>query len=190
MKLNQSISEQFFRKIDNLVFDMQQQKVGIKQPDGIATYVPTAEVSINPIIEFAISIPAFAVRTPVDNLKEGDILALSDGLAFFVSKERSTITTIDAAGNEKRKRPVKNVLLGGDSVLAVTNLFGNMEASAGGMNPMMMLALLGDDSEIDPLMLMFMSGGMGQTDNNNNPLGMLPLLMLLRDRKGSKGPFG
>jgi hypothetical protein len=180
-----SIKDSFFREVKNVAFDITSGKLGVTSKDGISVYTKDG-VSVNPITDMGVSLPAFAMRVPVADLKEGDIL-IGNGdpvffKEFFVDSKDNNITTgyktVSLNGAIQEVGVVTNMFFGKNTVLAVKNMFG--ESTSGDMNPMMMLAMsgmLGGDSssKIDPMMLMLMSGGMG----GGNTGGMNPMMLAL-----------
>lgn len=179
-----NLKDSFFRELKNIAFDLQSGKLGVITKDGISVYSGDG-VSVNPITDMGFTIPAFAMRVAVGDLKEGDILITNGDPVFFKEfikdkdgKNTSGYKTVSLNGTVQEVGNVTNLFFGKNSVLAVKNVFG--EGNSDGMNPMMMLALtgaLGDgNSKIDPIMLMAMSGGFGGSSGSMNPM-MLALLL-------------
>lgn len=174
-----SMMQGFFRKLDNVALDMQTGKLGVKTPTGIVVATDDG-VSVNPITEMGFTIPAFAMRVPVDQLQRGDILIGAGQPSFFRegSKVGYLTTTLDGVFQETGI--VSNMLFGKNTVLAVKNLFGD-NAQEGGMNPMFMAMALGDDkgdgSGFDFKKMMMMQMLMGQSGGGAS--GMNPLMMAL-----------
>lgn len=174
-----SMMQSMFRKLDNVALDMQTGKLGVKTPTGIVVATDDG-VSVNPITEMGFTIPAFAMRVPVDQLKKGDILIGAGQPSFFRegSKVGYLTTTLDGVFQETGI--VSNMLFGKNTVLAVKNLFGDGDQE-GGINPMMMTAFMGDDkgdgSGFDFKKMMMMQMMMGQSGGGAN--GMNPMLMAM-----------
>jgi hypothetical protein len=179
-----SIKDSFFREVKNVAFDITSGKLGVTSKDGISVYTKDG-VSVNPITDMGVALPAFAMRVPVADLKEGDILIGNGDPVFFKefyvdSKDHTTgYKTVSLNGAIQEVGVVTNMFFGKNTVLAVKNMFG--ESASGSIDPMMMLAMsgmLGDDSnsKIDPMMLMLMSGGMG---GGNAGGGMNPMMLAL-----------
>lgn len=179
-----SIKDSFFREVKNVAFDITSGKLGVTSKDGISVYTKEG-VSVNPITDMGVTLPAFAMRVPVADLKEGDILIGNGDPVFFKdfyvdSKDQTTgYQTVTLDGRIQEVGVVTNMFFGKNTVLAVKNMFS--ETTSGTMNPMMLMAMsgmLGGDSggKIDPMMLMLMSGGMGESAGGMNPM-MLALLM-------------
>lgn len=174
-----SMMQSMFRKLDNVALDMQTGKLGVKTPTGIVVATDDG-VSVNPITEMGFTIPAFAMRVPVDQLQRGDILIGASQPSFFRegSKVGYLTTTLDGVFQETGI--VSNMLFGKNTVLAVKNLFGDNDQE-GGMNPMFMMAMMGDDkgdgSGFDFKKMMMMQMMMGQSGGGAK--GMNPIMMAM-----------
>ncbi len=172
-----NMKDSFFREVTNVVFDATTGKMGVKGKDGIYVFTKTG-ISVNPITEMGFKMPAFAIRTPVDNLKRGDII-VGEGDPVFFSKETEfgyevvTLSgTIDQVGN------VSNMFFGENTVLAVKSLFKDMLGGKGGMNPMAIIALTGGN----------MFGQTGGTGTQNEQMQQLAMMSMFSGGKG--GLFG
>lgn len=173
-----SLKDSFFREVKNVVIDIQSGKLGVTSKDGIATFANN-QVSVNPIVDFGIKIPAFAMRVEVTNLAEGDIIISGDESTFFKSKTESGYEVVTLSGEVRQVGSVSNMFFGKNTVLAVKNMFGE------GTNPMMMAMLMGDgfssggDNKNMMLMMMAMSGGMGGSADNIGMGGMNPMMLAM-----------
>ena len=175
-----SLKDSFFREVKNVVIDIQSGKLGVTSKDGIATFANN-QVSVNPIVDFGIKIPAFAMRVEVTNLAEGDIIISGDESTFFKSKTESGYEVVTLSGEVRQVGSVSNMFFGKNTVLAVKNMFGE------GTNPMMMAMLMGDgfgsgdkgDNKNMMLMMMAMSGGMGGSADNTGMGGMNPMMLAM-----------
>lgn len=143
------------------------------------------------------TIPLYAVRTNINDLKPGDICVDKGGRAtgFFIGitqKEKianKAIRVLTTKGTVKEIVLTKHILLTEDTVLAV-----RLENALN--NPMMLMAFLGDDDDVSSdstleaitTMMMFQGFNPNGTTNSNgafNLQSMLPILMLNK-RGGSK----
>jgi hypothetical protein len=175
-----SLKDSFFREVKNVVIDIQSGKLGVTSKDGIATFADN-QVSVNPIVDFGIKIPAFAMRVEVTNLAEGDIIISGDESTFFKSKTENGYEVVTLSGEVRQVGSVSNMFFGKNTVLAVKNMFGE------GTNPMMMAMLMGDgfgsgdkgDNKNMMLMMMAMSGGMGGAADNTGMGGMNPMMLAM-----------
>lgn len=162
MNISSNMRDSFFREIKNVAIDFQSGKFGIVSTEGISVY-SEGGVSVNPITEFGIKVPAFAMRIAVSELKEGDIIINGTDSSFFKGLTENGYEVVSLNGEVKQVGNVANLFFGKNSVLAVKNMF----SGAGGMNPMMMALMLGDGKDFDmkTFAMMSMMGG-GQMDNN------------------------
>lgn len=171
-----SMRDSFFREVKNVVIDIQSGKMGVTSKDGIATFA-NGSVNVNPLVDFGVKIPAFAMRVELTALKEGDIIVNGDESTFFKALTDNGYEVVTLAGEVRQVGSVSNMFFGKNTVLAVKNMFGE------GTNPMMMALLMGDEgfggkgSDNKNLMLaMAMSGGMGGGADMG---GMNPMMMML-----------
>lgn len=171
MNISSNIRDSFFREVKNVAIDFQTGKFGVVSNDGISVYTDGV-VSVNPITEFGIKIPAFAMRIAVTDLKDGDIIINGNEYSFFKGLTDQGYEVVSLNGEVKQVGSVTNLFFGKNSVLAVKNMFSG---SSGNMNPMMMALMLGDSKEFDmkTFAMMSMMGG-GQVDSN-----MLMMLTLM-----------
>ena len=163
MNISANMRDSFFREVKNVALDFQSGKFGVNSSEGLSVYVDGG-VSINPITEFGIKVPAFALRVAVKDLKEGDIVVNGNDFSFFKGLTENGYEVVSLNGEVKQVGNVANLFFGKNSVLAVKNMFGD---GAGTMNPMMMAMMLGDGKEFDmkTFAMMSMMGG-GQMDTN------------------------
>lgn len=175
-KMNVSTSnmrDSFFREVKNVAIDIQSGKFGVVSNEGISVYAEGG-ISVNPIAELGVKIPAFALRVALKDLKEGDIVINGNESSFFKGLTENGYEVVNLSGEVKQVGSVTNMFFGKNSVLAVKNMFGE------GTNPMMMALLMGDGGfgtgDNKKLMLaMAMSGGFGGGDAG----GINPLMMML-----------
>lgn len=167
-----SMRDSFFREVKNVAIDIQSGKFGVVTNEGICVYTDGG-ISVNPITDFGVKVPAFAMRVAVSDLKAGDIIVGGTEPAFFVETTTGGYTVVNMAGERKTVGSVTNMFFGKNTVLAVKNMFGE------GTNPMMMAMLMGDNKDgfdMKTFALMSMMGG-GQMDSN-----MLMMAMLLGNK--------
>lgn len=184
--------------IENVSYDLQSGLTGIKMASGIVTLSTgddgQPELSKNPLDFFGMSIPAFAMLTPVDQVRPGDIL-VSEGKAYgFIIEitETGSLKTLNVQGHVSRFVPTKVNMMGISKgvtiVKSFTNMFGNGDSKAGGgldMNSLMMMSMMsGDKSKMEDMLPMLMlTGGLG----GGNAGGMNPLMLMML--MGDKTPF-
>lgn len=182
-----SLVNSFFQKIDACVYDLQTGSLGIKTPQGILTLKSDDTLQINPLEMFSMPIPAFALRTQLNQVAKGDIVIAQNRAVFCCgafNPDTKTIAVINADGAVSNIAPPVNVLLGQAGILVVKNMF-----SGGAMNgnPLMAALILGElDGSSTPgggfdfkkLMLLQMMGGnvMGGGMGAMNPMMAMALM--------------
>jgi hypothetical protein len=173
-----SIRNSIFREVVGVVLDISSGKLGIKTTDGISTYTG-GRISTNPVTEMGFDIPAFAMRVPVTDLVEGDIIVNNEDTHFFQAHTDNGYTIVTCNGEVRNIGGVTNMFFGENTVLAVKNMFGNLGSSKKnkGMNPMMMAMMMGSNSnskfDMKTFAMMSMMGG-GKMDSN----AMMMLMMM------------
>lgn len=170
----QSLKNQIFREVKNVVLDIQTGALGFQNTEGIATY-RDGTVSVNPLVDFAIKVPAFAMRVAVKDLVAGDIIIQGDQASFFHQHTEQGYEVVGLSGEIKQVGNVTNMFFGANTVLAVKNMFGS-----GGMNPMMMAMMMGEEKEgfdMKTFALMSMMGN--QTGDQGNMQQMMLMAMLM-----------
>lgn len=123
--------------------------------------------------EFTVALPVFTICKSQDQLVVGDIIALAKSFAKVTKIDGSKITAISYTGSGKTIHTIKDILFNQTMVRVVVSLTGSF---GGQMNPMMMMALLGDKkgSFDKNTLLAFMM--MGQ---NGGKLGINPMMLAL-----------
>jgi len=190
MKLNANLSDLFFARLDNIVLDMFTGGMGFTADGNVYTFSDGTVVS-NPLTDTAMTIPGFAMRVDRSALKVGDIVVQRPGksaagsLAFVVevpSETNKDVMLANASGVKFALGATRNVLFGGNNtVMAISSPLSDAfsAGNAGGMNPLMLMALM-DDKEGgkggDFMKFALMSQMMG--GNTGAAGGMNPLLMM------------
>lgn len=145
--------------------------------------------------ELTLELPVFVMPKPASTLAVGDIIALERSYAKVTKIEGEKITAISYTGSGKTIHTVKDFLFNQTMVRTVVSLAGNL---GGQMNPLMLMALSGDDKKdsLLPLLLMGQNGGALQA----NPLAMYALtkgdsesslkdLLMMSAMTGGANPF-
>lgn len=124
--------------------------------------------------EFTIDLPVYIVSKPKEQLKAGDIIALPNSYAKVTEIDGEKIKAIGYTGSGKTIHAIKDFLFNQTMVRVVVSLTGSI---GGQLNPMLLLALNGDDKKdsLLPLLLMNQNGG---------NVGMNPMLMMALAGKG------
>ena len=201
------IRKSLFTRVYGIVVDITTGTVGVKpgnadDDDNDRTYTLTKGANgkfkaVKQPPAFGVDIPAFAIRTPVDKLKPGDIITTDDdGWVFYIGEAKDaadldnpTIRVLDPNTNKTSDLAVPvEPLLGGAGVLAVQTAF--LQG-----NNLLLLSLLGDEDDskpkhpgvekngrlddLLPLLLLQQNGGAGGLLGGEGGLGgFLPLLLL------------
>lgn len=175
-----SMRDSFFREVKNVAIDIQSGKFGVITNEGISVFdFVTGGVSVNPITDFGVKVPAFAMRVAVTDLKAGDIIVGGSEPTFFVEllEEGAGYEVITMNGEHKVIGAVSNMFFGKNTVLAVKNMFGE------GMNPMMMALMMGDDKKGEGFdmktfaMMSMMGGASGNTGGMDSNMLMMMMMM-------------
>ena len=179
------MTQHLFAPISNVVWDIMSNKTGIKTESGIFTLSDDREIELNPFDAFSAELPAFAQLTPIDQVNIGDVIvAAGKPTGWIVGKKEASLVALTTQGHETVFRPKKVSMMGiSNGITVVRSPFDpNASGAAGGMNPMMMMALMGDTGKIDQktMMMMAMMGGSGA--GQMNPMMMLALM-------GDNSPF-
>lgn len=194
-----ALMKRFFRRADNVVWDMTTGKPGVATAEGIASCVGTgedAQITINPIAAMGMALPAFAQNTALDKVELGDMIIYGarDQTGWVVSKTDKSLHLIKPDGTHTQISPPKTQMLDiGGGVMVVRSLMNMLPGGTGGlMGTMMMLQMMGGgDSDIeDMLPMMLMMQGAGATSGDPaaaaaaNPMAgmqsMLPMMMMAK----------
>lgn len=136
-----SMRDSFFREVKNAVLDITTGGFGITTPDGISIYKDGA-VSVNPIVDMGIKVPAFAMRVDVATLTEGDIILNGNDTSFYKGKTEAGYEVVAMNGEVKQVGAITNLFFGKNTVLAIKNMMAGT-----GMNPLMLAMMMGDGAD-------------------------------------------
>lgn len=187
-----SFADKMFRKVDNLVMDMQSGSIGLTDGSGsVFTLVISEEdgasLTENPMGElFSMPIPAYAVMTPIEDVKVKDVIIDGNGNASFVIKKSEgakTFTVLKNNGMQTTMNPVTNTMFGkGRQVMCVKNMLGDakMDGMMKQMMPMMMMSQMSASgaSPMEAMLPMMMMGGMGGGDSEGGMGNMMQMMMM------------
>ena len=168
------MQDSYFKKVDGVVYSVMESKIGIQTDEGVVT-IEDGSLTVNPLAVFNMDIPAYAVRTPLADIRVGDIVA-EKGIGFVTGVLDGKVSVIRPGGTNASFNPPTNTMLGGPAVMVVKNAFGN----GGTLDPMtlMMLSSLGEDAGDTKGMLMMMAmGGLGGA--GAGMAGMNPMMMAM-----------
>lgn len=160
-------------------------RLAIKRPNGdFVAYNPlTAEIENQSEFVFGEEMLSGMVYVmPSDKVDIGDLLVGNSGYIYVVSVEDGVVGVNLTTGVVNEIVTEKHVLFGKNMYKKVVSML-NMNGTDNTMNPMMMMALLGDGDKKDMLPMMMMMGGMngGSDKGAMNPMMMM---MMMFDGKG------
>lgn len=188
-KIQNTIADSLFRKVDNVVLDLQTGSLGVKNGSATVTY-RDGMMSENPLNFFDMEFPAFAMSTLLSDIKTGDIIVNAEGKAIGwitdIYDTEGAFQVQNAEGMTTKYKPSTNTMMGGQRTMVVKNFFG--DAGFGGIQGMMVPLMLMNGGSVDGnsekmfQMLMLQSSGLfggAMGGDNNNMMGMmLPMMMM------------
>ncbi len=137
----------------------------VRTADGYVAINAANELTSYPE-KLTLDLPVYVISKPKDQLKVGDVMALDRSYAKVTRIEDGKINAVSYSGAGKTVHLIKDFILNTTMVRVVVSLAGSLD---GGINPMMLLALSGDNNDfLLPLMMMSQNGG---------ELGANPMLM-------------
>ena len=123
--------------------------------------------------EMCIDIPVYTINKPFNQVKVGDIIKVKSSFVKVMKRNTNgTLQCLSFAGYSSNKQEVKDFILGQGFVKVVINMFSEMTNN--GLNPMMLMALNSEETDMKDLMAMQMMQG-GNTQFN-------PMMLLLMDK--------
>lgn len=177
----QKMMDRMFKKVDGVVYDMTANSIGITKGDSVFTVGQTEggeyELVENLLASLSAPIPAIARSVPLAQVKELDMILSQDGEPFgwVVKVNPKSLSVIKPNGTRTNVVPAKVNLLGqGQTVMVVSSL-----GAGGQMDPMMIMAMMGEDGDMSDMLPFLMMQG-GNMDMN----AMMPLLMMSKMGKG------
>lgn len=176
------LMNRMFRKVENVVFDLTANSIGIRRGESIFTMGEDGSLNENMFADMSAPIPAFAKSIKLADVKVGDLVIAQDGepFGFITAVNPKSLRVLKPTGTCSTVVPSKVNLLGqGQTVMVVTPI-----TTAGGIDPMMLMAM-SDDSEDTSKMLMMMSMLQGGQTGEMNPM-MMMAMMKGSDGEGSK----
>ena len=211
------LMDRFFKKVDNVAWDMMTGRIGIVSADGITSLEVSKDgdedvfdVTVNMMDQFGMPVPAFAQNTPVDQVKVGDLIyGKRDITGWVVGVKGKSFEILKPSGQRTTWQPPKVKLMGMDGVNGVMvlrslmNMLPGGNSSLQGMQSMIMtMSMFGDDADMESMMPMLLMSQMGNqaTDADGNaapnPFGgmdmqaMMPMMMMKMMKGGNGSPFG
>ena len=127
--------------------------------------------------------PVYTISKPSAQVQIGDIIKQGESFGKVIAKKADgSFSVLSFTGSTRNKKIIKDFILGSAVVTTVVNMFGDI--SNGNINPMMMMMMMGEDSDFemkDLMMLQMMQGG--ANGNAMNPM----MLMMMMDKNGESG---
>lgn len=197
--VGQRMVDKFFRRVNDVYWDLMSGRVGIKNDDGINTLEgegEEAQVVVNMIDDFGVPLPAFAQNTPVKDIKNGDLIYNARKVMGWVvhvpehDKGHKAFKLLKPDGTRGEWRPPKVASLGLDlsGAMVLRSLVNTLpDGGLGNMQGMLLpLLMMGGESEeledMLPLLLMSQMGAVGGGGGN-----MVQTLMMMKMMKGGFG---
>jgi len=200
--ISQKMMGRMFRKVDEAVWDLMTGKIGIRTDDGIVTLEGAgedAQISINVLEDFGLPLPAFAQNTPVDSIKDGDLIfSASKVLGYVVKKTEKGFRILKLDGTLTSWNPPKVSMIGFDGVggaLVLRSLFNTLPEGEKGLaglqsNLLPMLMMMGDNLDLDSMMPMILLGQNGMMGGAAGGMGnMFQTMMFASMMKGGDNPM-
>lgn len=217
MDISALLTKNMFRKVDSLVWNLLDGKIGQRTTNGIATFEAIAaippvaatatepatpgepasgQVSVNPFENFSKAIPAYAIKTALTEVKPEDLVYGAQGpLGWVVTARSASLQLMDREGHVKNYVPPKVEMLGiGSGVMVVRSLFNmfGQEGVAGLSNSLMPLLMMSGDGglgELDEVLPLILFSGMNAQANGNSAAGAFGSVnpMMLMMLAGKKG---
>lgn len=191
------LKRRFFREVHNVVWDLQSGKAALQTDNGLISLEETEsgfELKENPL-DLSVNIPAFAIRSKIEDIKGGDIVITNgEALGFVVDNEYGIedvqnrgVRIVRPNGEVGNNVIPSNAFLGQDGILVVKSLVN--EFGGDGENSLLPLLLLKDDLGDNDLGMIIALQMMNKQGNSNSFGNMLPL-MLMGDGLGCDGQGG
>ena len=209
--LSNNLMNRFFRKVDNVVWDLFTGRIGVQTSEGITTIEGSgedAQVTINMFDQFGMPVPAFAQSTPVSAVNLGDliyadgrpkgwVIALSERPATDEKPAMKKFTLMTPGGTVTTWTPPKLTMLGFDSGVMVLRSLMNMlpggETGLSNMQSLLMpMMMMGGDVDMDTIMPMLLfsqlgaSGTGADSAGGNNMMQMMMMMQMMKMMKGDK----
>ena len=176
------MADRFFKKVDDVVLDLQTGTVGISRNDSVFTLEfegddKTPCVNENMLAMLSMPIPAFAQATDMKSVKVGDLIVKEKSAGWVIKINEKSLTVMKTDGGTFNFSPPKNTLMGQQqNVMVIRNMMGDTAGLQGMQSMLMPLMMMGGDNDLEdlmPMVLMSQSGMMGDQSGSNNMLQMM-----------------
>lgn len=208
--LNNKLMDKFFKKVDNVVWDMMTGRIGVMTEDGITSIEgegDDAQITVNLFDNFGMVVPAFAQSTPVKDVAVGDLIYTNGKVRGWIisvnrvdpandKSEVKSFSIMSPGGTTTPWKPPKVSMLGFESGVLVLRSLMNMipggQAGLGNMQGMLMpLMMMGGDVDLDSIMPIMLMGALGTNGDGSNAsaggMGNMMQMMMLMQLMGNKG---
>lgn len=147
-------------------------------------------------VEFTLDFPVYIMPKPIDQLKVGDVIARDRSYAKVKAIKDGSITVVGFTGAGSKVYPIKDFLLGSTTVRVVVSFAANL---GGQMNPLILMAMSGEDKKLDSLLPFFLMSQNGSALQANQMLMMAVAgngdfdfkdLLMYSAFAGGQNPFG
>ena len=203
--------DRFFRRAENVVWDMMSGRIGYKTRDGEIISLDGNETdgfvpSINPFGEMSIELPAFAQSTPLEAVKISDMIMQGDKVGWVIEVKGKSLRLMRPNGDMNSFTPPKTQILDfGSGVMVVRSLVNMLPGGTsglGGLQAMIGPMLMMGDGDMDmekmlPMMLMMQGAAPTAADGTPNPLAammggaggnnMMQTMMMMQMMKSMSG---
>lgn len=199
--------EQYVPVVDNKIRMTMDGNIACPHAGGFTAFVNGELVSVPE--ELLLEVPVYRIQKPLEAVQVGDVIKTGTDKKYtyhkvVAVKDGNVITNTYGGTVNKKFTPIKDLLLGAKTVSVVVNLFGNVtggQTPAGGLNPMMLMALADGDKKSKLLPLLLMNQGQGSCQGGFNPMMLLALgdddsessdafeTMLMMQMMGGQNPF-
>ena len=99
--------------------------------------------------------PVYTISKPSAQVQIGDIIKQGESFGKVIAKKADgSFSVLSFTGSTRNKKIIKDFILGSAVVTTVVNMFGDI--SNGNINPMMMMMMMGEDSDFEMKDLMMM----------------------------------
>lgn len=205
--VGKKLVDKFFRKVDDVLWDLMTGKIGIKTSSGEIAMLDgegdEATVVLNPFANFGIAMPAFAQSTPITDIKVGDLIYNDKRVMGWVVKlpveggKAFKLLKPDGTRGEWRPPKVQSLGLDLSGAMVLRSLVNTLPNGGLGNLQGMLLPMLmsggdfGDLEDMLPLMLMGQCGMIGG-ESGNTMSNMLPMMMMMKmfGKKSGKNNLG
>ena len=147
-------------------------------------------------VEAVLPVPAYTIARPFDQLKPGDVICRAKSYAKVKEIKNGKICVVGFTGTGSNVYPIKDFLLGSTTVRVVVSFAANL---GGQINPLMLMAMSGEDKKLDSLLPFFLMNQNGSA-LQANPMLMMAVagngdfdfkdLLMYSTFAGGQNPFG